>query len=177
MRTVGLLVNAALAVLALTGAAASAHAASGLEPGVHVDPGSPAAKEYSLPLDQARQVGARSSSSGATSPQSPEGALFGAGIKPPGSGGGSHTPAAAPGASGAPSAQGHSGSTHGSGGPAQAGGAPGPQQLLAQTVLRAERDQGSGGGGSTLALLGGAVAVIVLGGLGGTVLRHSRRPT
>ena len=31
--------------------------AGALEPGVHVDPGSPAAKEYALPLDQARQTG------------------------------------------------------------------------------------------------------------------------
>ena len=31
-----------------------AGAASAAEPGVHVDPGSPAGKEYALPLDQAR---------------------------------------------------------------------------------------------------------------------------
>jgi len=49
-------------------AAAGAHK---LPPGVHVDPGSPAAKEYSIPLATARGAPAGSSSSGQ---------LFGAGI-------------------------------------------------------------------------------------------------
>jgi len=44
-------------------------------------------------------------------------------------------------------------------------------------VLRAERSRASDGDGSTLALIGGGVAILVLGGFGGTVLRHNRRPT
>jgi hypothetical protein len=45
-------------------------------------------------------------------------------------------------------------------------------------VLRAARTQGSSAGsGSWLALVGGGVAILLLGGFGGTVLRHSRRPT
>jgi hypothetical protein len=49
--------------------------------------------------------------------------------------------------------------------------------VLTQAALRAGREPGSGGGnGSILALVAGGVAVLVLGGFGGTVLRHSRRP-
>ncbi len=54
---------------------------AGLEPGVHVDPGSPAAKEYVIPLTMARQTGAPGSSAGSSA------ALFGAGIGPRGPGG------------------------------------------------------------------------------------------
>jgi hypothetical protein len=43
-----------LGVLALL-APAAAGAASGDEPGVHVDPDSPAGKEYAIPLERARQ--------------------------------------------------------------------------------------------------------------------------
>jgi hypothetical protein len=40
------------------------------------------------------------------------------------------------------------------------------------------RTSSSGGGdGSLLALIGGGIAVLILGGFGGTVLRHSRRPS
>jgi hypothetical protein len=45
-------------------------------------------------------------------------------------------------------------------------------------VLRTTRSQGSSAGnGSLLALLGGGLAILLLGGFGGTVLKHSRRPT
>jgi hypothetical protein len=43
-------------------------------------------------------------------------------------------------------------------------------------VLHAERSSSSGSDGSALALIGGGVAILVLGGLGGVVLRHNRRP-
>lgn len=56
-----------IASLALSGVAA----ATTLPPGVHADPGSPAAKEYSIPLSTARGQAAGSSASGK---------LFGAGI-------------------------------------------------------------------------------------------------
>jgi hypothetical protein len=164
MRSGGLGVYAVLAVLGLSGLTPAAQAASGLEPGVHVDPGSPAAKEYALPLNQARQTGSEPSSQASS-----EGALFGAGIKPPGSGGS------------AGGGNGRRGTHPAAGGVASrrsAGTASGSQPALAQAVLRAERSSGSSGGeGSLLALLGGGVAILVLGGFGGTVLRHSRRPT
>jgi hypothetical protein len=148
--------------VALSCIASCPSAASALEPGVHVDPGSPAAKEYALPLNQARQTGAPSQSSS-------EGTLFGAGIKPPGSGG---SAGGSGGRRGTPSSP--AGGVSAPNGPAGSG----QQPPLAQAILRAARAQGSGSGdGSILALVGGGVAILVLGGFGGTVLRHSRRGT
>jgi hypothetical protein len=147
-------------MLALNCLAVSAQATAGLEPGVHPDPGSPAAKEYALPLNQARQVG----EGGGSHASSGSGALFGAGIKPPGSGG-----------------SGRAGSSAGStqrdtrrnaSGQAQSG----QSSPVPAIVLRAARSQASSsGGGSLLALLAGGVAILVLGAFGGTVMRHSRR--
>ena len=51
-----------------------------------------------------------------------------------------------------------------------------PAAATDPAITRALRESG-GGDGSTLALIGGGVAVLVLGGFGGTVLRHSRRPS
>jgi hypothetical protein len=161
MRFGGLGVGAAL-VLASGGLPPSAQAASGLEPGVHVDPGSPAAKEYALPLNQARQTGSERPSQ-----TSSEGTLFGAGIKPPGAGGSG-------GANGRRDAHNASGGVTSTRRPSAGSSS---QPALAQAVLRAERSSGSSGDGSLLALLGGGVTILVLGGFGGTVLRHSRRPT
>jgi hypothetical protein len=128
--------------------------APALEPGVHVDPGSPAGKEYSLPLGQARQTGGSGSSTG-----NEGNTLFGAGIKPPkgGTGGGK----AAGGTGGGP-AGGTGGATASSSTTPPAG------------VLRAARDHSSDA--SLLALIGGGVAILVLGAFGGTVLRHRRPP-
>ncbi|HEX7610251.1 MAG TPA: hypothetical protein VF380_06240 [Solirubrobacteraceae bacterium] len=140
-------------------ATGAAQAATGLEPGVHVDPGSPAAKEYALPLNQARQTGG-----GAPSSSSSSAPLFGAGIKPPGAGGSSHS------GSGTGKATGRGGAV----GPNGANPAAGLSTLPA-AVLRASSAQASSGGGdSILALLGGGVAILVLGGLGGMILRRSR---
>jgi hypothetical protein len=171
MRAGGFCINGAVAACTLCCVLASPQAASALEPGVHVDPGSPAAKEYALPLDQARQTGTESSSQ-----PSSEGGLFGAGIKPPGSGGSSH---GGGGGTGGSATGGHEANATGHAAPpAQGASATSPSQArLAQAALRAAREQGSSGGnGSILALVGGGVAILVLGGFGGTVLRHSRRP-
>ncbi|MCW3057335.1 MAG: hypothetical protein JWO21_1304 [Solirubrobacterales bacterium] len=174
MRAGGFWINGAVAACTLCCVLASAQAASALEPGVHVDPGSPAAKEYALPLDQARQTGTESSSQ-----PSSEGGLFGAGIKPPGSGGSSRGGGTGGGGTGSSATGGHraNGTGHAVP-PAPGASATSPSQAqLAQAALRAAREQGSGGGnGSILALVGGGVAILVLGGFGGTVLRHSRRP-
>jgi hypothetical protein len=147
-------------VLGMLGITVTASATAGLEPGVHVDPGSPAAKEYALPLNQARRTGAAPGSS-----ETAAGALFGAGIKPPGGGsgaGGSHTHAAHGGASSQTAP----------------GDASASSPHLTAAVLRAANGAGGGGGdGSLLALIGGGVAILILGGFGGTVLRHSRRPS
>jgi hypothetical protein len=170
-------VRAGVAALAMSGVAAFAPGASALEPGVHVDPGSPAAKEYALPLSQARQTGSEPSSHASS-----EGTLFGAGIKPPGAGGPPRNGGKRPGPSGRPAAHapgsGATAATGGGGTGSGVGPSPLSQPALAEAMLRAGRAQGSAGGdGSILALLGGGVAVLVLGGFGGTVLRHSRRRT
>jgi hypothetical protein len=173
MRAEGAWRSGALAVTAACCLTVPVGTAGALEPGVHLDPGSPAAKEYALPLDQARQTGSESPSK-----PSSEGGLFGAGIKPPGSG----SPRGGAGAGGASAPHGAGGETAGgSGGSGQGGTGPpstgAAQAALTQTALRAAREPGSGGGnGSILALVGGGVAILVLGGFGGTVLRHSRRP-
>jgi hypothetical protein len=160
MRAVSVFIGAALAVLTVSCSQASAQTATGLEPGVHIDPGSPAAKEYALPLAQGRRPGAEPSHQGASE------TLFGAGIKSPPSGGTPHSP---------------SGSGSAGGSRVARGGdqvkAPGSRAGLPAAVLRATSAQSSGGDGSLLALVGGGVAILVLGGFGGTVLRHSRRPT
>src|ERR1039457_1717511 len=159
MRAVGIFLTSTLAVLALSCSVATAHGGTGLAPGVHADPGSPAAKEYAIPLAQASQVGDQSSSSGSSSV-----AAFGAGIKPPGSGG----------SPGSGSGSGHTkahrgGASSGSGSP----NAPSPQTTLPAAVVQAS----SGGGGSILALRGGGAAILALGGFGGAVLWRPRRST
>jgi hypothetical protein len=147
----------AVAAAVLGAGAILAAPAAALEPGVHIDPGSPAAKEYALPLSQARQSGGDSTSPGAS--ETP----FGVGIKPPKSGGS--------GKSGRGAARlGHSGAGSS---PQSSSAAP-----ISPTVRRAVAAANSAGGGASLpALIGGGVAILVLGAFGGTVLRHSRRPT
>jgi hypothetical protein len=160
------------AAVALAGGALAAAPASALEPGVHVDPGSPAAKEYAIPLGQARQLGGVESYS-----SSSETKLFGAGIKRP------------PGGSSGTRARGHRRDGAGSGGAVGSGtggggGSPGGTGASAEStaagaqlpssVLRAVHEHASGDS-SLLVLIGGGVAILVLGAFGGTVLRH-RRP-
>jgi hypothetical protein len=149
----------ALAALALSCLVVPAPAL-GLEPGVHADPGSPAAKQYSLPLNQARQTGTGSAGHAGSSANVP----FGAGIKPPGTGGSSH-----PGAGGGQTAD-RSGTSR-----SNATNTAGRQSMLPSAVLRASSSQ-AGGDDSTLALLGGAVAILILGGFGGILMRRSRGP-
>jgi hypothetical protein len=72
MRFVG-----AIVVLALIGAMTIASPAAALEPGVFVDPNSPAGKEYSFPLDVQRATAV-----GRNAPQGVAQPLFGVGIEP-----------------------------------------------------------------------------------------------
>jgi len=171
MRAVGYtrcLLCSALAVLLLAALPAVSFA---LEPGVHADPGSPAEKQYVLPLNQARGTGGEASSH-SSSPR-----LFGAGIKPP-RGGGS-TGGGSQSGSGATQGKGKGNAHTGGAGAGAAGGAPAGANgaPLPDAVLRASRSQGSSGNGSLFALIGGGLAILVVGAFGGTVLRHSRRPT
>jgi hypothetical protein len=183
MRAAGLSICGTLAVLAGC-VLPTPVPASALEPGVHLDPGSPAEKQYVLTLNQARQTGQGSSSashagaSGSSSSGSSS-QLFGSGIKPP-KGGGAGGSQSAKATSGRGTQTGGSGGTgsNSSSGNASGSAAPTPAPLtLPTSVLRATRSQDAGGNGSLLALLGGGLAILVLGGFGGTVLRHSRRPT
>jgi hypothetical protein len=134
--------------------------AAALEPGVHIDPGSPAAKEYALPLNQARQTGVapRGGSSGP--------APFGAGIRPPG------------GSGGGPSNSGSAGSGVSPKSGVSPANASRTKATIPAVVLRsASEPTSSGGDGSILALIGGGVAILVLGGFGGMVMRRSHRTT
>jgi hypothetical protein len=70
---------AAIAVAAL----AAPGAAYAIDPGVNYDPGSPAGKEYAIPL-----VEGRSDAAGTTNQRSGGNIPFGVGIKPPGGNGG-----------------------------------------------------------------------------------------
>jgi hypothetical protein len=160
----GVMLAGALASIALCGLAASAQAAAGLEPGVHRDPGSPAAKEYALPINQARQTGSPNHTASGSA------ALFGAGIKPPGSGGSPHQ--------GSSLHRIHAGDRSVASGAARAG-SPSPTALPAAVLRSASGKASSGGDDSILVLLAGGVAILVLGGFGGVVMRrgHPRTPS
>jgi hypothetical protein len=161
-------------VLALAAVAASwqvllVQPATALEPGVHVDPGSPAAKEYALPVSQARRAGEGGGGSEGTHEQ-----LFGAGIKPPSSGsprGGS--PSGTTG--GHRVARKRAGASSSRSADEGTSGASGTQPPALVRRVAGGRSS-SGGGSSLLVLLGGGVVVVVLGAFAGVVLRHSRRP-
>jgi hypothetical protein len=78
-----------VACLAVCGTLGLPSATSAQDPGVHFDSGSPAGKEYAIPLAEGRAEGA-----GTTNQRAAANTPFGAGITPPGSGGGSGVPRA-----------------------------------------------------------------------------------
>lgn len=144
---------------AIIGCIAISAPAAGLEPGVHADPGSPAAKEYALPLNQARQTGSGSRAGPAVP--------FGAGIRPAG---GSGSGSAAGGPSAARTVR--SGSTSAS---VRRPRGSLVRRIVPAAVLRSSAERGSSdGAGSILALLGGGIAIVVLGGFCGMFLRRGR---
>ena len=165
----GVSVTGVLAVLAVS-LFISTQSAAALEPGVHVDPGSPAAKQYALPLNQAREIGR--SGAGQAAGTSPS--LFGAGIGSAGShraavtaeGAGSH---AREGAGSGVREERHRRSRESS--PFSRGT---PAASIDASRLGIAAQAGSGDG-SLLALLGGGVAVLLLGGAGGVAIRRARR--
>lgn len=157
----GISMATALAVLAIGFSAVAANAAPGLEPGVHADPGSPAAKEYALPLNQARQAGSPSNGSSRAAP-------FGAGIHPPGGSGSGSSGGKSPGHGAAGKGASLVATSNASGSRTRV--------IVPAAVLRAASERGSSeGDGSILALIGGGVAILVLGGFGGVVMRRSQR--
>ena len=151
-----------LAVVACLAAPSVAAAKPALSPGVQVDPGSPASKQYAIPLAQAR--------AGGTSGGSGSGTLFGSGIT-------RATPASSTPAAPRPRtpasrarAGGPTGGDKGSGAVAQSG------QVTAAPGARVPAPGRLAGGGAGSAwMLGVAAIVLALGGLGGAALaRHSR---
>jgi hypothetical protein len=147
-------------------------AAMGLEPGVHVDPGSPAAKQYALPLNQARDIGSRGTGGNALS--SP---LFGAGIRASGHDSrGTAKGSDAHSGSRQPSREGSLGRSRESARPSREGSFSirrSPTSLDVQHSAIAAHE--GFGDGSLLALLGGGIAVLLLAGIGGVTMRRTRR--
>lgn len=160
------LVGAAVVlVLGLTPEAAFAD--PGVANGVHIDPGSPAAKQYVIPVVGARgETAGGGDGSNVSSSQSPP--AFGSGITAarratgPAASGARRRGAAAKGASTRDAAAGrHS---------AAAAGRPSAVQVGAGPV---GSDHGSGAGGAAwLALIGGGALVLVIGAGGGLALRR-----
>ncbi len=166
MRTRNVLGLLAAAALVAPGPATAA------EKGVHVDPGSPAGKEYAVPLDQGRQQGAGapgvSGSGGAGGP----GAGGGAGHGGHGAGSSAH---------GGSAGNAHHGAGGGSAGGTKAAGGPAASSSLfgqgitpngsghtsnAAALQAAEKSRGGGSGlawmvgiAATVLLLGGGLAV------------------
>lgn len=148
------------------------------EPGVIVDPQSPAGVEYAIPLDQGRHHGGGPGhhGSGAASQE-----LFGAGIKPSGgsgSGSGSSGSGSAPqalatggpgsaggGGSGGASGSGSGRSGSGAGSARRSGAAP---EVPSVAPVRAAADYSSSGSVAVL------IAAILAGGLGFGVLLRLR---
>ena len=169
------LITLVAAALALAAFSAVAAAAPPTAPGVHIDPGSPVAKEYAIPLQQAR---------GGSSGGSGGGQLFGSGItRAP------TTPTSAPAvAAPAPTA-------------AVTPSKPPPHRVHRTTVHRHRRvrpstrpaatlshapatpvvqlpgaSRATGGGAGLAWMVGVAALVLALVGMGGAALtRHSRR--
>jgi len=142
-------VAVALALPAAAGAA--------IDPGVNYDPGSPAGKEYAIPLVQGRADGA-----GTQNQQAAANTAFGVGITPPGGGSGASRGAGAKGRGGA----GKGGSSHaapGRGGRAGAGSTAAKRlsPALAARILKAGEPQGTGllTAGMALAVLLAAAAL------------------
>lgn len=151
---------------------ANAATAPALQPGVHVDNGSPALKEYAIPLSQARGGGSAGGS----------GQLFGSGVQPP-----SGTPASGPSPVNAATGPGSSSATSARPGPpgsgASARGAVAGRTALSTTSSNRPADGFSsavdtrGSGTGVVSMIGAAVLVLVLGSLGGGALAARNRRT
>lgn len=157
---------AATLAIALAASWAIAGPAAALEPGVFVDPGSPAGKEYGIPLSELRGAASGHVPAGNQSPP-----LFGIGISAHGARGGV-SPSAPRGAGSRHSPRAHTtagrraaAASRGAGARA-AGAAPASGPVLAQITRH-------GSAVPAVALIG---ALIVLGGLGvGGLLVAARR--
>jgi hypothetical protein len=145
--------------------------------GVHVDPGSPAGKQYAIPIPSARSEAAGQSGSSGSSSSNPP--LFGVGVTP----GGAATGVAA----GVSGSTGRAGTgkgtprTRASGRDRRAGTAGGsatqsgasPTASGQGKTARRTAESNSVGGTSWLPLLGGGALVLLVGCGGGFFLRRS----
>jgi hypothetical protein len=155
-------VSVVVGLLALAAPALAYGSGAPLQPGVHVDPGSPSAKEYSVPLGSAR---------GASTPNGPgSDKLFGSGITP------STTTTAAP----PPPVHTDSRRHH-----ARKRAHHRRHRKLVhharkasvKAVPAAALDSGSGGGAGIVWMLVAAALVLALGGLGAFVVARRGRGT
>jgi hypothetical protein len=119
-------------------------ASAQIDPGVNYDPGSPAGKEYAIPLVEGRSEGA-----GTTDQQEGANVPFGVGIEPPGGG---------PGKRDKP-ANGRNDRADRAEGPSRSGGGENPEDLAARI---AEAEQPAGTAARTFLL---ALAVLLPAGL------------
>jgi hypothetical protein len=154
--------------LLISSGAATATGTQGLPPGVHLDPNSPAAKEYAIPLSQARAGGGTQGSS----------ALFGSGIK-------RATNATVGTSRAGTSSEPTLGSTSGRSLRAtpRTGHSTAARSRLSKLTAQDESAQlmtasGTGGGESGVVwMLGAAALVLVLGGVGAGALTARNRHT
>jgi hypothetical protein len=154
-----------LLVVLLAAPAFPATARAAQDDGVHIDPGSPAATEYALPLDSARGVGAGAEGASAAAVGAKQEA-FGSGITPRADAkAGSRSP-------GGSTAQSGSG---GSGGPTRTGGGDGDGTGAGANLPTSS--VGDGDGTALLYSLGGADVVLAAGGLVALTLRRRQSPT
>jgi hypothetical protein len=144
------------------------------DPGVHFDSGSPAGKEYAIPLTEGRAEGA-----GTTNQRSAANVPFGVGITPPGGGGGAGGGGgpAGSGTTGGDGPRGGSGGADGSGTGRQAAGAGGngrgsEQQAPSERALSIAEAPVD----TTIRTLGIAFGVVVASGLLALLLWWRREP-
>jgi len=146
------------------------------ENGVTVDPSSPAGKEYTLPIDQARRDAMPGGTAGTGSQASRPTPAFGEGVRPE---------TAPSGPESVPRSGGTTDSTPRSARPAQTAASSSARTSTAEQrkqerggIDRALVKASVGGAGASdgsLALLGGGVAVMVLGVSAGLALRRRAR--
>jgi hypothetical protein len=154
----------AVGTIGASPAVAQTGAQTGLDPGVHVDPSSPAGKQYAIPIATARTIaaGGQGQSSSNSNPDVP---LFGVGVTPAAGRDARTAPAHTRGASR------HAGSRAGR--PKAAGGSPSASSTPPVLDSSIRRSAGAvAGSNAWLVLAGGGALVFVLGGAGGLALRR-----
>jgi LPXTG-motif cell wall-anchored protein len=144
---------------------APAPAAAQTQQGVFVDPNSPAGKEYAIPVEQARRDAAHGSNRQPVEAGDRSAPLFGEGVMPDHSGSSS-------GASGGNTGRGTGGGAKESDRTESLAKSLGPTSAIRPrnglTAGAATADSSAG----ALAFAGGGVAVLLLGGMAGLVLRR-----